>query len=203
MYVVGDGLYVNMTNRCTNRCDFCIRQNGSGAYGSDSLWLDEEPTKEAVMAAIRGANPTAYREIVFCGYGEPTCRLEDMLWVCREIRAAYPGLPIRLNTNGQASLLYGKDTTPLFAGCFDTISVSLNEADAAHYDAICHSRFGEAAFDGVLRFAQDVKAYVPHVVLSVVDQFLSPEALQRCREISERIGVPLKVREYIGKQSAD
>ena len=66
-YVVENGLYVNMTNRCTNRCDFCIRKNGDGAYGSDSLWLEREPTKEEIWDAIVAANPTAYGEIVFCG----------------------------------------------------------------------------------------------------------------------------------------
>ena len=32
-YEVGNSLYLIITKRCSNRCDFCIRQNGDGAYG--------------------------------------------------------------------------------------------------------------------------------------------------------------------------
>lgn len=195
-YRVGDGLYINMTNRCTNRCDFCIRQNGAGAYGSDSLWLEREPTREEVLAAIEAADPTKYTEIVFCGYGEPTCRLDDLLWVCREIRARW-NQPIRLNTNGQASLIHGRNTAPEFAGLVDTLSISLNECDAEKYDAICHSDFGKDAFSGMLDFAVAVKPYVGEVVLSVVRQFLSPTSLEECERICREIGVPIKIREYI------
>ena len=195
-YQVGDGLYINMTNRCTNRCDFCIRQNGAGAYGSDSLWLEREPTREEVLAAIEAADPTKYTEIVFCGYGEPTCRLDDLLWVCREIRARW-NKPIRLNTNGQASLIHGRNTAPEFAGLVDTLSISLNECDAEKYDAICHSDFGKDAFSGMLDFAVAVKPYVGEVVLSVVRQFLSPASLEECERICREIGVPIKIREYI------
>ena len=195
-YKVGDGLYINMTNRCTNRCDFCIRQNGAGAYGSDSLWLEREPTREEVLAAIEAADPTQYKEIVFCGYGEPTCRLDDLLWVCREIRARW-NMPIRLNTNGQSSLIHGRNTAPEFAGLVDTLSISLNECDAEKYDAICHSDFGKEAFSGMLDFAVAVKPYVKEVVLSVVRQFLSPESLAECERICREIGVPIKIREYI------
>lgn len=195
-YTVGDGLYINMTNRCTNRCDFCIRHNGEGAYGSDSLWLEREPTKEEVLAAIEAADPTKYTEIVFCGYGEPTCRLDDLLWVCREIRARWK-ITIRLNTNGQASMIHNRNTAPEFAGLVDILSISLNECDAEKYDAICHSAFGPAAFDGMLKFAQEVKPYVSEVVLSVVRQFLSPESLAECERICREIGVPIKIREYI------
>lgn len=196
-YVVENGLYVNMTNRCTNRCDFCIRNNGEGAYGSDSLWLEREPTKEEVFDAIVKAEPGAYREIVFCGYGEPTCRLDDMLWVCHQIREAYPACTIRLNTNGHASLLYGEDVAPRFEGCFDILSISLNAPSAEEYDAICHSRYGLAAFEGMFSFAKAVKAYVPQVMFSVVRQFLSPAALDECHRLCDAVGVPLKVREYI------
>lgn len=196
-YVVETGLYVNVTNRCTNRCDFCIRKNGDGAYGSDSLWLEREPTKEEIFDAIRSAGAENYREIVFCGYGEPTCRLDDVLWVCGQIRATYPSILIRLNTNGHASLIHGADVASRFAGCFDTVSISLNAPSAEGYDEICHSRYGLAAFDGMLAFAKAVKPYVPCVMFSVVRQFLSPQALEECRQLCNDLGISLKVREYI------
>lgn len=196
-YEVGNGLYINLTNRCTNRCDFCIRHNGAGAYGSDSLWLDREPTRDEVLADIEKRDPSKYAEIVFCGYGEPCCRLDDMLYICREIRKRWK-TPIRLNTNGQASLIYGRDTAPMFEGCFDTVSVSLNSPDAKGYDAVCHSDFGEAAYSGLIEFAKELKKYVPHVVFSVVRGPLTDAQIEVCQKTADAAGIPLRVREYIG-----
>ena len=195
-YRVEHGLYVNITNKCTNNCDFCIRRNGEGAYGSNSLWLEREPTVEEILDAILREDAATYNEIVFCGYGEPTCRLEDLLTVCRRLREV-TDKPIRLNTNGHASLIAGRDVAPLFKGCFDAISISLNEATASKYQAICHSHFGEEGFYGMLDFAERVADYVPFVGLSVVRQFLSEEDLAICYKIAEERGVSLKVREYI------
>ena len=74
-YEVGDGLYINLTNACTNRCDFCIRNNGDGAYGSDSLWLEREPKEDEVLKSVFARDLSIYSEVVFCGYGEPSMRL--------------------------------------------------------------------------------------------------------------------------------
>lgn len=195
-YRVERGLYVNITNKCTNNCEFCIRHNGDGAYGSDSLWLEREPTEDEIFDAIVREDEATYDEIVFCGYGEPTCRLDVLLAVCHRLREV-TDKPIRLNTNGHASLIAGRDVAPLFKGCFDVVSISLNEASAEKYQAICHSRFGEEGFYGMLDFAERVADYVPWVGLSVVRQFLSEEDLVLCRKIAEERGVVLKVREYI------
>ena len=53
-YKVKNGVYVNMTNRCPCACTFCLRQNGDGVYGSDSLWLESEPTVGEVCESIDG-----------------------------------------------------------------------------------------------------------------------------------------------------
>lgn len=195
-YKVKNGLYVNLTNECTNRCDFCIRNNGNGAYGSDNLWLEHEPTREEVLADIERQNPDNFDELVFCGYGEPTCRLHDMLWICKQVRQRW-NILIRLNTNGQASLLYGEDTTPLFAGLFDVVSISLNAADAQAYDSVCHSIYGEEAYYGVLKFARDIKKYVPCVILSVVEGTLDSEDIKKCSKTADELGVKLRVRSYV------
>ena len=81
-------LYINLTNRCDCRCVFCIRDQADSSLGG--LWLQEEPKKEDVLAEILGQDLTQYAEIVFCGYGEPTCRLDDLLWICDRLRAAHP-----------------------------------------------------------------------------------------------------------------
>ena len=197
VYEVGRGLYVNITNRCQNNCDFCIRKNGDGAYESDSLWLEREPSVDETLAAIREKDPRRYDEIVFCGYGEPTARFAELIAICRTLRTEYD-TPIRLNTNGQLLLAEGEEAVSQMGGCFDTVSISLNEATPALYDAVCHSEYGEAAFPAILDFAARVKKIVPTVVFSVVDRFLSPESLAECRRIADTFGIPLRVRAYIG-----
>lgn len=198
-YEVGNALYVNITNRCSNRCDFCIRNNGDGAYGSNSLWLAKEPSCEEILADIAARDLSKYEEIVFCGYGEPTERLEVLLQVAKQMKAQC-ALPIRINTNGQSDLICKKDTAPMYAGVIDSISISLNAPNAEEYDRVCHSRFGLAAYDALLQFASRVKDYVPAVMLSVVDIALTPEEIEECKGIAERCGVPLRVRKYIGKE---
>ncbi len=198
-YEVGTALYVNITNRCSNRCDFCIRNNGDGAYGSDPLWLEREPSKEEIYDAIAKANPENHSELVFCGYGEPTERLYDLLWVAKKVKENFD-TKIRINTNGHSSLIHAKDTAPDYKGVIDTVSISLNAPCASEYDRICHSRYGEAAFDALIDFASRVKNYVPETMLTVVDVALSPEEITQCKAIADRISVPLRVRKYIGKE---
>ena len=196
-YVVENGLYVNMTNRCTNRCDFCIRNNGDGAYGSDSLWLEREPTVDEIVAAARERNPASYSEIVFCGYGEPSYRLSEAREVALRLKAEIPGLRIRINTNGQSDLILGRSSAHLYKDAFDTVSVSLNSPTPEGYDAVCHSAFGLGALPAVLDFVREVKAFVPDTRLSVVSEFISEDEIELCRKIAAELGVTLRVREYI------
>ena len=196
-YRVGDGLYVNMTNRCTNSCDFCIRNNGDGAYGSDSLWLTREPTVDEAIAEILGRISEGYSELVFCGYGEPTVRLHDCRAVALAVKERYPSLPVRINTNGHSDLIFGENTAPLYADAFDTVSISLNAPNAEEYDGICHPVHGKTAFYALVEFAKNVKNYVHSTVFSVVKETISNEELAACREIADGCGVTLKVRELI------
>lgn len=156
-------LYINLTNRCDCRCVFCIRDQADSSLGG--LWLQEEPKKEDVLAEILGQDLTQYAEIVFCGYGEPTCRLDDLLWICDQLHAAHrPDLPpIRLNTNGHASLICHRDVTPELQGRLDAVSVSLNASNAADYLAITRPGAGEAAWQAMLDFVRDAQNYVPKV----------------------------------------
>lgn len=194
VYRVGDGLYVNMTNRCPCACEFCIRKNGAGVYGSDPLWLEREPTVDEVCAAIANAEP-CYTSVVFCGYGEPTERLDDLLAVAGYIREKLPGMPIRVNTNGLSDLIAGAPTAGRFAGLVDSLSISLNAEDADHYQAICHPKFGAGSYAAMLRFAEQAKAYVPSVTLSVVGTpEMTPERIEACRKVAEGIGVNFRVR---------
>ena len=198
-YEVGDALYINVTNRCSNRCDFCIRQNGDGAYGSESLWLLREPTEAEIISSVLSHDPMAYKELVFCGYGEPTYRLPVIIAVSKRLKATYKGIRIRINTNGQSDLIFGCDTAPMYKDAIDAVSISLNSPTAKGYDAICHSVYGEAAFYSMLTFAKKAKTVVSDVAFSVVDEFISESEIAECRALAAECGIPLRVREYIGK----
>ncbi len=199
-YEVEDSLYVNVTNRCSNRCDFCIRNNGDGAYGSEPLWLVREPTADEIFDSIASRELPRYRELVFCGYGEPTYRLPDIIEVVKRLRLKNRDLRIRINTNGQSDLIFGENTAPLYQGIFDTVSISLNSSTSEGYIKICHPVYNEMAFPAILEFAKNVKNYVQNVAFTVVRQFLSPSEIFECEQISASTGVPLRVREYISSQ---
>ena len=189
-YQLGTSLYINLTNRCSNDCEFCLRKLGDSVGDADSLWLDLEPSREAVLDDIQKRDLTVYGEIVFCGYGEPTERLDDLLWICSQLKKS--GAPsIRVNTNGHSSLIAGYDTAPLFKGLVDKISISLNAAGADEYNELCKPVFGLETYNGLLDFTNKVKEYVPEVVLSVVGGTTDGDA---CMKVAREIGVPLRVR---------
>lgn len=196
-YIVDDKLYVNITNKCSNRCEFCIRNNGDGAYGSDSLWLEREPTREEILDSVFSHDLNEFPELVFCGYGEPTYRLDDAIYVAREVKARYKNIKLRINTNGHSDLINGRDTAPEYKGAFDIVSISLNTPTAEKYQTLCHSVYGEASFDALLAFARRVKKFVPTVQLSAVKQTLNSEEIELCKSICRDLGVTLRLRDYI------
>ena len=194
-YPVYNGIYVNMTNRCPCACTFCLRKQSDHVYGSDSLWLEREPSVKEVCDSIDTWDLSKYEEIVFCGYGEPSIRLDVIRNVALRIKEKCP-LPVRINTNGHSSLYHGYDTAPAFGGAFDCVSISLNTPSPERYDEICHP-VKSGSFLAMLDFAEKVKEYVPSVLLSVVKDFLTAEELDECYRIADSLGVTLKVRDYI------
>ena len=194
-YPVNKGLYINMTNRCPCNCTFCLRHNAEGVYGSDSLWLDREPTVQEVCDSVDTWDLTQFDEVVFCGYGEPTERLEDLLLVAKYIKAK-GDIKIRINTNGLADLIWQKQTAPSLKGLIDTVSISLNTPNQEDYLKVVRPKFGARSYDAMLRFAKDCTAYVPNVVMTVVDVVTSKEEQEQCRKICENIGARLRVRPF-------
>lgn len=194
-YPVKNGIYVNMTNRCPCACTFCLRQNADSVYGSQPLWLDHEPTVEEICQSLDGWNLNEYSEIVFCGYGEPTERLDDLLKVAAHIRSK-SDIAIRINTNGLSDLIHGKPTAPLLKGLIDTVSVSLNATNAEDYLKVVRPKFGIGSYDAMLKFTRDCTAYVPRVMMTVVDVVTSPEDQEKSRAICESLGATLRIRPY-------
>ena len=195
LYEVHDGLYVNLTNKCPCRCTFCLREEGDGAYGSESLWLEHDPSLEEIIAEFEKRNLDDYSQVVFCGYGEPLTRIETVVEVCKYIRSK-SNIKIRVNSNGLANLIHNKPVAHMLKGYIDSISISLNAPTAEEYNAVVRPRFGIGSFDAMLKFAKDVKQYVPEVTLTVVDS-IGPEAIEACRKIAEGIGENYRVREFI------
>ena len=192
LYDFGSGLYANITNRCPMRCEFCIRNMTEGLGTADSLWLKREPSVQEVIEMLGDWDLNAYDELVFCGYGEPTERLSDLLAIARYVKEN-TDLSVRINTNGLSDLINGKETAPLLEGVIDSVSISLNHSDAKKYAALCHPKFGEAAYSAMLDFTREVKKYVPHVAMSVVG-VIPEEDIQKCREIAGELGVRFRVR---------
>lgn len=195
LYEIHDSLYVNMTNKCPCACTFCLRQTRDEMNNSGSLWLEKEPTVDEVKNEFKKFNIDKYKEIVFCGFGEPTERLEDVLEVCRFIKDTY-GKTIRINTNGLADLIHGKNTAPMFEGLIDVVSISLNTPNKERYLELTRSKFGIDSFDAMISFANNVKKYVKEVVLSTVATTLTAEEENECDEICKKIGVTYRIRPW-------
>ena len=200
-YEYEDALYVNLTNRCNSNCEFCLRHGKAqgSIYTEDSLWLEHEPSRQEAMDSFLSRDVCSYREIVFCGYGEPTYRLDDILWLVDQLKARFGDKlpPVRINTNGHANLILGRDVCPELKGRIDTVSISLNAVTPREYVALCHPVQGEAAYQAMLVFARECKQYVPHVILTIVDKDKTPEEIQTCKDIARDLGVKLRIRSFI------
>ncbi|MBE6878999.1 MAG: TIGR04100 family radical SAM protein [Ruminococcaceae bacterium] len=194
-YSSSTGIYVNMTNRCPCACTFCLRHNSDHVFDSDSLWLEREPTVKEVCDSIDTWNLSDYEEIVFCGYGEPTERLYDMLEVAKYIRSK-SNIQIRVNTNGLSDLIWNEPTAPKLKGLIDAVSISLNATNKDDYLKVVRPKFGIDSYDVMLKFAKECTGYVPSVVMTVVDVVTSKEEQEVCRAICESVGAVLRVRPY-------
>ena len=194
-YPVYNGIYVNMTNRCPCACTFCLRKQSDHVYGSDSLWLEREPTVEEVCESIDKWDLSKYSEIVFCGYGEPTMRLDDLLKVAAYIKSK-SNISLRINTNGLGDLIAGEKVAHKLQGLIDTVSVSLNATNKEDYFKLVRPKFGIDSYDAMLSFTKDCTKYVPNVIMTVVDEVTSKEEQEKSRKICESIGAKLRVRPY-------
>ena len=188
-YPIRDSLYLNMTNQCSNACVFCVR-NYTDFVKGHNLRLDHEPDYQEVIDSIN--HPEKYREVVFCGYGEPTMRLDLLKEVAQYLKGK--DVEVRLNTNGQANLIHKRNIVPELVGLIDSVSISLNVENGEKYERLCQPRFGENAFGQVVAFARECRRLLPRTILTVLDM---PEVdLKRCEKISKELGVELRIRHY-------
>ena len=188
-YPIRDALYLNITNRCTALCAFCVK-NFKDYVKGHYLRLDREPSGDEIIAAI--GDPGRYREVVFCGYGEPLLRLSTVKEVSRWLKEK--GARVRIDTNGHGNLINKRSIAPELSGLVDSISVSMNADTAEKYQKLCHPVYGKKTFAEIRRFIIECKGYIPEVMVSVIQ--MPGVEVEKCRQIADSLGVRFKVRKY-------
>ena len=196
LYTYQNQVYANITNRCDCSCTFCIRTTQETVGEAENLWFQKEPTLEEVLAAIDAFDFEGYEELVYCGYGEPTCALDTLLASAKYVKEKL-GLPIRLNTNGLGNLYYQRDIIPELAQVIDSVSISLNAPTADAYQAVTRPQFDhpEQSFQAMLDFAKEAEKTFVHTQLSIVD-VLPAEEIAACLRLADELGVYLKIRQF-------
>lgn len=195
VYELDKKIYINLTNRCTNECIFCLRQDKDDVCGQE-LWLDSEDfTWEDVIEQLKKFNLSS--EVIFCGYGEPMLKFEVLRQVAKYIKETYPEIKIRVNTNGHANFIYKKNVVPELVGLVDEFSVSLNASNSEEYDELSQPKF-ENAYEEVKKFIKCSADAGIETVASIVDGYKGRRLdVEKCREIAESLGAKLRVREWI------
>ncbi len=196
VYNVHNGLYINLTNRCPCACTFCLRQTMDHMGDSGGLWLEHEPSYEEITAAIDSRDLSRYNEVVFCGFGEPTERLDMLLRTAKYIKEKCPEMKIRINTNGLGDLVYGEPIAEKLTGLIDVVSISLNTPNAEEYLKLTRSKFGAQSFDAMLKFAERCVKTVPEVVMTTVETTITHEEEEQCRAICKKIGARYRIRPW-------
>lgn len=190
LYSISDTLYLNITNRCTNSCVFCPKFKDSYYVKGYDLKIEKEPSIDEIISATRDIS--IYREVVFCGFGEPLLRLDVVKEIAKWLKTK--GVRVRIDTDGLANIVYGRNILPELHGIVDSISVSLNAPDAGTYIKLCPSEFGEQAFNAVVDFLKEAKKYIPEVTATVVS--VPNLDIEACRKIADKLNVKFRVREY-------
>ncbi|MBR5554719.1 TatD family nuclease-associated radical SAM protein [bacterium] len=198
VYVLDGKIYINLTNKCTNDCIFCLRKDKDDVEGQ-KLWLEHEnSTAEEVIAQFKEiyANcPT--NEVIFCGYGEPMLKFDNLKIVSMFLRATYPNIKIRVNTNGHANYVYKRNVVHELKGLVDEFSVSLNGATEEEYNELSQPVFANA-YEEVKTFIKACADEGISVVASVVEGYKGRHLdLDACEKIATDLGAKFRVREWI------
>jgi TatD family-associated radical SAM protein len=187
-YVIGDRLYLNITDRCTLECAFCPKTLGSLQVHEYDLTLDHRPATEEIIASI--GDPSEYAEVVFCGYGEPTLRLKVLLEVAHWIKAR--GGKVRINTDGLANLVHKRNVLPELATCVDSLSVSLNAQNEEVYNRHCIPAL-PGSYPALLEFLGQAPKYISEVSATAIEG-LEGVDIAACERIAKELGVEFRKR---------
>ena len=193
LYTYKNQVYANITNICDCNCQFCIRSLKDGVGEANSLWLKGDPTLEEIKQAIDAFDFSGYEEFVYCGYGEPTCALENLIASAKYVKEKY-NLKIRLNTNGLANLYHKRNVVGELAKVIDIVSISLNAPSEEKYEEVTRPQL-KNAFPALLEFAGLCKDTFSFTQFSIVDVLLDDE-IKQCQKLADEIGIYLKIRKY-------
>ena len=199
VYLLNGSMYINVTNLCTNKCVFCLRDLSDTVDGAN-LWLKEEKiTSDQIIAELKNNFYENQKEITFCGYGEPLIRLDIVKKVAGFIKENHPEILTRINTNGHASLIHKKNIVPELIGLIDKVSVSLNAENADLYGQITQCNFeNEYAFIAVQKFISECIKNGIDTTATVVSGFKNYGInIEECRKIAENLGAKFRVREWL------
>ena len=208
VYRFGEGVYLNITNRCPNLCVFCIKTKWKMDFHGNNLDLaGEEPTAMQVVAELEKELPKApFKEVVFCGYGEPTMRLDVLLFVAQTLKgwiaqAKYPPFKIRLNTNGLGNLINHKDIVPALAKVVDVVNISLNAQDETTWKKLMRpAPQYEQGYADVWEFITTcVEAGFKRVVVSCVDKTGADIAV--VKRLVQEAGATFYLRSFLDAQN--
>ncbi|MBL7073376.1 MAG: YchF/TatD family DNA exonuclease [Candidatus Omnitrophica bacterium] len=188
VYPIRDSLYINVTNRCTNRCVFCTRKYSNFVKGHNLL-LQTEPTAREIISELKGISK--YKEIVFCGFGEPTLRLETVIKVASF--AKKKKCKVRLTTNGEGNLINGFSIAEKLKGVLDKVSVSVNASGEKEYARLCNPCFGSAARGGISNFIKECVTQGIEVEVTCLD-LIGEEGISECRKEAEGAGAKFRLR---------
>ena len=201
VYFLGQKAYINITNACTNACKFCVRDIKDDVKGAN-LWLDVQNVKaDDVIQQIKNSAQKVLEggEIVFCGYGEPLIKFEEVKKICQYVRKEMPELKIRINRNGHGDFVNKKNIVLELKRLIDSISISLNAQDEELYNKISQPKF-EGAYEAMLDFARECVKCGIDTTMSVVSKFREDEYkldIEKCEQIAHNIGAKFRNREWI------
>ncbi len=195
VYELYGKIYINLTNRCTNECIFCLRQDKDDVCGQ-TLWLDNEDfSAQDVIEQFEKFKISS--EVIFCGYGEPLLKLEILKEVAGYIKENYPDVKIRINTNGHANYVYKRNIVPELKGLIDEFSVSLNGKDSDEYAELSQPKFS-GAYEEVKKFIKCCSDEGIPVIASVVEGYKGRHIdLEACKKIAKDLGADFRAREWI------
>jgi len=198
-YKIRNSVYVNLTNKCTNRCTFCPKYQGGKSnftVQGYNLELKKEPSAAEAVSSV--SRYYGFNEVVFCGLGEPTLRLETLKESAKVLKALYPGIKVRLDTDGLANAVYGKNVAAELEGLIDSISISLNAQNSPLYNDICDPQIvggkGIDAYASVLEFVKESKKHIKNVTVTAID--LPGVDAAFIENLAKNLGACFRLRHY-------